>query len=381
MSRRPLTLLFDASPLINGRLSGVGYYTKGVIEALATGYPDDELVGHYFNFLGKKDTSHLPRARNIRYVETRLLPGKALSLFRRFGLQIPFDLLIKTRGDAAFFPNFVSLPLLRRIPSLVAVPDLSFVDCPEYVQAKNRKFLLRFVPRSVRKAAAVFAISEATKLSLIGHYDLDENTISVAHIPVAVMPHGLPHPALVHGKYILFMSTLEPRKNFLTLVKAFCALSQELKEKYSLVLAGGEGWDVEADIAEVRRLQQTGEKIIMTGYVDEATRASLYEHASLFVMPSYYEGFGMPLLEAMSYGVPVLASDIPVFHEVAGDAAIFADPNSAYEFTAKLAAVLRSETDRKTLVHNGRSQVKKFSWTEVAESMHDTIIKTLKEEG
>jgi glycosyltransferase involved in cell wall biosynthesis len=375
MAKRPLVVLFDANPIVGGNLSGVGYYAKGAISALAEAYPVEiQLVGHCFNFRGKKDVRQLPQAANIRYVESRLLPGKALALLRRFGLQFPFRLLIKAKGDIAFFPNYVSLPT-GRIPSVISVHDLSFVDFPQFLQPANRSFLERFVPRSLKAAAHVFAISVATKQGIIEHYDLPENKITVTHIPVAAMPHNVPPSKLVTGSYILFMSTLEPRKNFMTLVHAYCALPQTLKAEYSLVLAGSEGWAVSEAMREIKQLQSEGEHIIVTGYVDDTTRAALYEHASLFVMPSFNEGFGMPLLEAMSYGIPIVTSDIPVFREVAQDAALFAIIDNHADFADKMQLVLTKPDQRNKLINAGTQRLQAFSWHTVATQMYDVFIK------
>src|SRR5580704_3129253 len=108
---KPIKILFDAGPLVNGPRSGVGKYTQGVIQALADDYPDQvELVGHYFDFLGRKHVTNMPTAANIRYKTTKLVPGKVLNMLRRLGVWVPFELLVKERGDFHFFPGFIGWP-------------------------------------------------------------------------------------------------------------------------------------------------------------------------------------------------------------------------------------------------------------------------------
>jgi glycosyltransferase involved in cell wall biosynthesis len=139
-----------------------------------------------------------------------------------------------------------------------------------------------------------------------------------------------------------------------------------LKNQYGLVLAGGMGWDTEGPMAEIKLLQDSGEKIVVTGYVDEDTRAYLYQNATLLAIPSHYEGFGMPLLEAMSYGVPVAASDIPVFHEVAGEAAVYFNKDDPASIASSLNSLISDESLRNQQIERSTGQLKKFDWDKIA---------------
>lgn len=371
MKDKKLTILFDANPLVDSTKSGVGYYTKGVIEALASTYPDEvQLVGHYFNFLGKKTDINLPKATNIRYVCSRLIHPKLLSLLRRCKLQIPFDVLIKTRGDIAFFPNFVTLPVFQGLKKVVVVHDLCFKEFPEYLQPANQRFLNSFVPASLKKSDAVVTISESTKKAIQRYYHVPSKKILTTYIPVVIENTTANPKRVVDKEYILFVGTLEPRKNFIALVRAYVDLPKNIKDRYALVLAGGVGWSIDEELTEIKNYQQSGEQIITTGYIDEATKQSLYTHASLFVLPSYYEGFGMPLLEAMHFGVPVVASDIDVFHEVCSDAALYADPASPSDMSEAVKNLLTSQKLRTTYINKGYRQVQSFSWEDNARELY-----------
>ncbi|MDB5160733.1 MAG: putative glycosyl transferase group 1 [Candidatus Saccharibacteria bacterium] len=366
MNKQKLSVLFDANPLVAGQKSGVGYYTYQLIDALAKNYPDElMLVGHYFNFLGRKNPD-LPDHPNIKYKTSVLLPGKVLSVARRLGLQLPFDILIKSRGDIALFPNFVSLPMIQKAKKAVVIHDLCFEDFPQYLQEANRSFLQRFVPHSVKKADVVITISESTKEAILKHYNIDPKNILITPIPPAEpIKEKAPRPQDIElpKKYILFMSTLEPRKNFINLVKAYSLLPRQLKHEYGLVLAGGNGWETEEAMANIKRLQGEGENIVVAGYVSDDTRTYLYQNASLLVMPSHYEGFGMPILEAMSYGVPAAVSDIPVFHEVAGNAAAYFDKDDVGSIATSIENVLR---DDQAIKNNMGRQLEKYNWDSVA---------------
>jgi len=379
MSQPRLKVLFDAGPLANGQKSGVGYYTWGLISALAERYPDEiELVGHYFNFLGRKKPD-LPAGKNIRYRQSKIIPGKTLALLRRFGLQLPFELLIKERGNLALFPNFVSLPTFLPTKTAIVIHDLCFEDFPQYLQPANRNFLKRFVPGSARRADLVIAVSESTKQSVRHHYKIDSSKIAVTTIPPsAPVKKKVVKPKLdIQGKYLLFVSTLEPRKNYMALARAYSRLPEEVRLEYSLVLAGGFGWQTEEPLAEIERLKSAGNNIVLPGYIDQNTRTFLYQNASLVVMPSHYEGFGMPILEAMSYSLPVAVSDIPVFHEVAGPAAAYFNQDDPDDIAKCLEQLLTSQLAREKLIKMGQTRLKLYSWDKVADDLMERF-RTLK---
>lgn len=373
---RPKRILFDANPLVNGNKSGVGYYTYNLIQTLADEFPNDlELVGHYFNFLGRRGKVDLPQAPNISYVQSRLIPGKILSITRRLGFQLPLELFFKRKGDAAIYTNFVCLPSLLGTPRIVAIHDLAFVDMPECVSQKNRAFLQKFVPRSIKSSRLVITISGATKQRIEEVYDIPSEKIFITPIPPGkkLTTNFYPKSVPRDSNYILFVSTLEPRKNILNLVKAYVQLPDQVRNQYSLVLAGGEGWDMDETLTYIKQLQEAGYHIIMTGYVSDRERAALYENASLFVMPSHYEGFGMPLLEAMDYAIPVAASDIPVFREVAGKAALFFDKDDVSSISKSLKMLLEDQAVRTSLIHAGKDRLRLYDWRSVAKKMFEQL--------
>lgn len=385
MPRKKLTILFDANPLASTQKSGVGYYTYRLVEALARNYPEEvRLVGHYFNFLGKRKGFELPKGPNINYRQSIVWPGKVLNILRRLGLQLPLEFLFKQSGDIALFPNFVSLPSLHHIPTAIVIHDMCFEDVPEYVSEKNQQFLHRFVPPSATNCDLILAVSESTENAVVRHYGILRKKF--VRTPIAPPPprKGQDRTSLeklgIKQGYILFVGTLEPRKNIEGLIEAYSLLDGSIRDSYQLVLAGGKGWKDEAIQAALKKSPDLGKNIIVTGYIDDTTKACLYEHAQLFVLPSHYEGFGMPILEAMSYGIPPAISDISVFHEVAGGAAFYFDPNQPADIARVLTMALTNKDQRKTIMAAGENQITKFSWDKVAkevlESFYSVVRKT-----
>lgn len=327
-TKKPIRILFDASPLINNHRSGVGYYTEKLVEALAAAYPDDvELTGYYFNFLGRKPVSVQSELPNIHYKAVRFFPGLIISpLGRLTGLQLPIELFIWKKYDHMLFPNFISLPSLRRTPQSVVVHDLGFIDCPEFVHQKNIAYFAKLLPKSLRRAKTVISVSDFTKDRLVKLFKLSAAKIIVSQIPPVItkpakvdLPTSLTKQGIQANKYILFLGTIEPRKNIIGLVEAYSQLPTTLQGQYSLVLAGGKGWNDDPTLHAIKQAKEQGANIIETGYISEQERLALYSNARLFVLPSHYEGYGMPIIEALAYHLPVAASDIPVFHEIAGD--------------------------------------------------------------
>lgn len=373
MKKNKLTVLFDANPMVSGPKTGVGHYTYQLIDAAASDHHEIKFIGHYFNFLGRKNPD-LPRYPNIKYKQSKILPGKTLSILRRFGMQLPFELLVKSRGDVALFPNFVSLPCLLNIKKVVVVHDLSYVLHPQYVSPKNRAWLTKFVPLSLKSTTKAIAVSANTKKELVEYYKLNKDLVSVI-TPAVDHDKFNPRPKReidtlkqkfsIPGPYILSVGTIEPRKNLIGVLKAFERLPDKTKQTYSLVLAGGKGWldnEIQAKFNELSAKYS----IIKTGYVNDEDLPGLYSGASVFVFPSFYEGFGIPPLEAMACGTPVIVADNSSLPEVVDQAGIKIKANNTKMLASKIEQVLTEPKLGATLARKGIQQAKKFSWNKSA---------------
>lgn len=377
MKNKPLTLLIDVSPLANSQKSGVGFYTERLLHALATSYPNElNIVGHYFNFLGKKEIV-LPKYNNVTYRCTQLFPSKLINIMRRFGIEPPIEFFLRKKGDFILYPNFVSYPSLRNTPSATVIHDLGYIEFPEYVQAPNRRFLARYVPRSIERSRFTVVISEVTKKAIIKNYATPADKFILTPIPPPLIKAKPKKPNYVSGKYILFVGTLEPRKNFINLVRAYMLLPKETRQEYALILAGKKGWYVDEQIEEIENLRKSGENIVMTGYFSDEEKTWLFENASLFVQPSHLEGFGMPILEAMDAGAPTIVSDIPIFKEVSGDASLYFNHQDVESIKSAILKVLQDKELGRNLQKKGAQRVSKMSWEDQAKKVFDQIQKEL----
>lgn len=373
MSRKPLIIAMDVNPLVNAKKSGVGYYTDRLLEALATRHPDKiHIIGHYFNFLDKKSVN-LPSYPNVSYRRTRYFPSKILNILRRVGIELPFEFFLPGKSDFVIFPNFVGYPLLRKTPVTAVVHDLSYLDSPEYVSGPNRKHLRRYVPRSIKRSSFITTVSETTKQSIQKHYRLSANKIFVTPIPPPISSARPHQPKSVQGKYILFVGTLEPRKNFISLVRAYMLLPDSIRNEYTLVLAGGNGWDIKDELLEIKGLQESGERIVLTGYFSDQEKSWLFKNASVFIQPSHDEGFGMPILEAMEGGTPTAVSNIPIFHEVSGSASIYFDQNDPESIQAAILNILSNPALQTELRLQGKLRLENLDWGTIADQFYERV--------
>lgn len=379
----PYQVLIDTNPAANGQKTGIGYYTEHLLQALSEHPGEFELHGYYFDPLGLKHRD-APHIKGMAFKKVVFPPAKLLSLTRRFGFQPPLELFTRQHADIVFFTNYVSLPLVRKTKVAIAVHDLGFLDHPEYIQDNNLRFLQKFCSESIVKADLIITISAFTKSRIRHHFPNLSADIIITPIPPAVPAATNPDSnielqklGLEHGSYILYVGTIEPRKNLATLIEGYVRLPKKLRNTYALVLAGGNGWKNETILETAEKYKAAGENIVLTGYVSEQARAALYEHARCFTLPSHYEGFGMPVFEAFQHKLPVAVSDIDVFREIAQNAAEYFDKDDPGAIAFALARVLEDEQLRMELVSRGGERLDAYSWANNAQAVQKAFLRTL----
>lgn len=262
----------------------------------------------------------------------------------------------------------------RSSAQVVSVHDLAYKLYPRYYSPRVRLLLSILVPLSIRRAERVIVISEQTKQDLIREYRVSPAKIVLT--PLAAAPEFqvqktrigqqrvLAHYG-IQAPFILAVGNLEPRKNLTRIIRAFGTLLRQSLPSHQLVIVGKAHWQGSTVGQEIKRLGLTN-KVILTDYVPTDDLVSLYNAAQLFCYPSLYEGFGLPILEAMSCGTPVIASNVSSIPEVAGMAAWLVDPLSEQELTAAMERILTDETLRYELREKGLQRAASFSWAKTA---------------
>lgn len=360
-----MKIRLEVSSVASKYRSGVAQYTRLLADALSETKSVATYV-HYFDFLNRQPNPEF-LSTPTRSERNKLIPLKVYAKAQSFNVAPPFDIFLP-KVDLTIFPNFATWPAINSKHSATVVHDLTYLYFPEVVEEKNLAHLRRVVPRSIKNADFIITVSNSVKDELVKEFSLNPNNCIVTPIPPdsaffeTVSQEKIAATKKKYGitkNYIYFIGNLEPRKNLKTLIQAYRLLPQEVKDQYSLVLAGGKGWKTEETQKALDDAIQAGEDISHLGFIDQLDSPALHQGASLFVMPSLYEGFGMPILEAMAGGTPVVASDIPVLREVGGVLATYADPYNHQSFTAAIQTVLKtSRKPREELLKN----VQRFSW-------------------
>jgi glycosyltransferase involved in cell wall biosynthesis len=347
---------------------GVGHYTEELIAHLAKQDPERTytVVGNIF---ATAEPHRLkPRSDNIRFRFSRLFPGKVWNQMFKRGVMPPLNWIIPGRPDLVVFFNFVRYPLTPGVKSIVVIHDLTFEHYPAQVQGRNQRYLSRFVPKALARADHFIAVSEYTKRDIHERYGtpLDRISVVVPGVDLERYQPGIATDAVraklgLPAKYFLRVSTVEPRKNDLTLIAAYRALPDAIKREYALVISGKIGWNV-ADVQEEIRRGDPAGTIIHTNYVADADMPALYAGATAFVLASHYEGFGMPALEAMACGTPVLVSRTSSHPEVVEGAGLMVAPDDVAGFTAGMQRLATDSQLRSELSRQGRERALTFSW-------------------
>jgi len=282
--------------------------------------------------------------------------------------------------DVLWVPSHV-LPLIHPRESVVTVHDLGHRYHPEAHTPWQRRYLEWSTRYHVRAAAHLVADSECTRQDLVRLYGADPDRIAVAHLGVDPALRPVDDPSEIarvrrrYGigeRYLLYVGTLQPRKNLVRLLEAFARLGPEVREGLQLALVGKAGWMHEPIRARARSLGLEG-RVIFAGYVDTADLPALYSGAALFVMPSLYEGFCMPVLEAMACGTAVACSNASSLPEVVGDAALLYDPLDVDAMAATVERALGDAPLRSALIGRGLERARRFTWRACARRVLDVL--------
>jgi glycosyltransferase involved in cell wall biosynthesis len=377
----------EGNPLFSfsGNLNGIGQFAKYLIEASADEEPSINFEIVRMLMPHRKFTPPLKSHSNISYRVVRWLPPIFYyQSFKRLGWAPPYDKIALRKYDLFIFFNFVTYPISKNTKSILFIYDLSFIHYGQYSSPKNKAYLEKFVPKSIDKATKIVTISKFAKNEICEYYGIPSKQVSIVNPAV---DHDIFYPRdrksieeikkkyKINQDYILCVCTIEPRKNLVGILNAYEKLPDDLKKNYTLVLAGGKGWlddEIDSKIKEM----SSNLNIIKTGYVPDEDLPVLYSGAEVFVFPSFYEGFGMPPLESMACGVPVITSDNSSLPEVVGDAGIMIKADNTVALSKEITRVLTDRVLHESLRKKGLDRSKQFSWNKSAEVLLDLIKQT-----
>ena len=358
---------FDVSDLATNRADGTTRYTRELVKRLPALAPHD-----IWQLYSPRDFTESISSNTEKIIS----PWPKYWTQSRFAWDV-----LKHKPDILFMP-IQQLPILRSktMKTVAVIHDLAFHRFSQQTGYKDWLLLHAFTAQVAREADRIIAVSQATADDIAHYYGRTKH--------VHVVHHGVDHDKfrvlseqekqtgwqklttaypILRPNYILYVGQIQPRKNLVRLIEAF-ELLRAKQPDLQLVIAGGHGWKQQSILAKIKN-SSAKDGILLTGPVADELLPALYAHAEVFTLVSLYEGFGMPILEAMACGIPVVTSNVSSMPEIAGEAAVLVDPHSSEAIAAGIATAL-SDT---TLGHKGIERAKHFTWEKTAQQTFDVL--------
>lgn len=328
---------------------------------------------NFIIYLKDKPLASLPK-ENENWQYRVLKPGKLWTQWR-----LPLDLFFHRPRPDVFFSMTHYAPRFSPVPSVIAVMDVSYFRYPEMFNASDLYQLRNWTAYSIKNAKKVLTISNSSRDDIIKAYKTSKDKVITTYLGikkiVSLEPrvfgmNQLQSKYHISDKYILFVGTLQPRKNISRLIEAFSKIK---KEDLDLVIIGRKGWQYEEILEAPKKFGVEGRVKFLENIQDDELDV-FYKYALCYVLPSLYEGFGLPVLEAMQRNCPVITSNVSSLPEAGGDAALYVNPEDVDDIAAKITELVDDKKLREELIEKGKKQVKKFSWEKAAKETLDILV-------
>lgn len=369
-----MRIAVNARFLAIGKLEGYGYFTREVFFRMATAQPDHEFIF----FFDRDVPASLSFPQNVMPVVVKPAARHAFSFRWWFDVKIPLALK-KYKADVFVSPDgFCSL--FTKVPQVLVVHDLAFLHYPQFVQKQHRWFYKYYTPKFISKAKVVATVSEFSRQDMMQHYKTAAakvvNVGSAAKDvfkPITWEQREQVKEAYTEGcEYFVFVGGIHPRKNLMNLLKAFSIFKKWQKTNMKLVVVGKKSWMYEDTLEKLKSYKYRSE-VVMLDYLPEEELARVVAAAYALVYPSYFEGFGVPLLEAMQCEVPVITSSTSSLMEIAGDAALYADPSNPQQIADNMKLIFKDEQLRSRLINAGKERPLLYTWNATANKLWQAI--------
>ena len=359
--------------LLPSGLEGLGHYTHEVLKAMVKAHPEDDFI---FYFDRPYDDKYL----FCENVEARVVrpPARHPFLWYWWFEWVLPNQLRKDRPDVFFSPDgFASLHYSGK--QAMVIHDLGFEHYPHHVPYFARRYYQHFSPKYADHVDRIFAVSQSTKVDVVNRYGIDAEKIDIAYNGVRDHFRPLSEEEINEVRkeysqgepYFLFVGAMHPRKNIGRLLQAFDLFAAENHE-VRLLLTGRKAW-MSSDIERIYKKMRFSDRVTFLGYLDEKDLAKVTGAAQAMVYPSLFEGFGVPLLEAMTSGVPIVTSTVSCMPEIVGDAAILVDPKMPEEIGQAMARMTRDADLRQDLIAKGLRRSADFNWQGTAKVIYNGL--------
>jgi glycosyltransferase involved in cell wall biosynthesis len=351
--------------------AGIAAYTRNLAAALLESDAVEMRLFYGYGWSTELRSTPLPGIESVKSWARKLVPRPYALL--RFAQQKCFDAGLRRKDcDLYHEPGF--LPFRFDGPTVITIHDLSPLRFPEAHPALRVQEFKEQLPRAIARAASIIVDAESVREEIIEMFGVPADRVQAIHLGVA--PNYHPRTAqetavarqcyqLEHGQYVLAVGTLEPRKNLMQAIDAYAGLPEAIRRTTPLVIAGMRGWLVNDLETRLQQLEARGE-VRWLGFVSNEALPSLYSGATMLVYPSLYEGFGLPVLEAMASGIPVVTSNRSSLPEVAGDVGVLVDPEDTEGLRSAMERLIEDKQEARRLAQLGIVRAGQFTWKDCA---------------
>jgi glycosyltransferase involved in cell wall biosynthesis len=362
--------------LLNDYLEGYGYFIHECFKRIVTAHPE-----HRFIFIFDRSfDSRFIYADNVTPVVAGPQARHPLLWKWWYDVKIP-AVLRKYKADVFVSPDG-HCSLKTKVPQCMVTHDLAFLHHPLFIKKSHLRYYKKNTPRFINKASVIATVSQFSKDDIIQQYKINPSKIDIVYSaaknifqPVSIQNREAVKDRFTGGKeYFLYVGAIHPRKNLKNLLKGFSRFKKRQQSSIKLILVGRLAWKYDSFLEELKTYKYR-QDVILTGYIDDAELAQVMAAAYALVYLSYFEGFGVPVLEAMQCGVPVITTEASSMQEIAGEAALYANPEDPMSIGEKMMEVYKNETGRTAMIDKGIETARQFNWDKTAELLWQSICK------
>jgi glycosyltransferase involved in cell wall biosynthesis len=372
-----MRIAVNARFLLKEYLEGYGYFIYETFKRITTAHPEHEFI---FIFDRPYDKRFVFGKNVIPVVAG---PPARHPLLWKFWYDVKVPAALRKYKADVFVSCDGFCSLNTKIPQCLVLHDLAFLHHPSFIKKSHLLFYKKYTPKFLIKANVIVTVSEFSKRDIINHYKTEAEKINVVFNAAKTIfkpwsdaeKAGIKNKYTEGKEYFVYIGSIHPRKNLINLLKAFSVFKKRMQTNMKLVLAGRLAWKYESFVESLKTYKYRDD-VVMTGYIPENELAKITGAAYGMVYPSLLEGFGVPVLEAMQCDAPVITSAGTSMSEIAGDAALYADPHDHTDIAERMIQLYKDERLRKELIEKGREIVKQYSWDKTAALLWQCIEKT-----
>jgi glycosyltransferase involved in cell wall biosynthesis len=369
-----MVIAVNTRVLLTGKMEGYGYYIEEIFSRIATNHPEHQ----FYFFFDRPYDQRFICAPNIHPVIIQPQARFPLAWTIWYNWMVPFYLKRIKADVFVSADGFCSLT--TKVPQCLVVHDLAFLHYPQFISKAHLNFYRKNTKRFLNKAKVIATVSHYSKQDLMQQFQVPANKLHVVSNAANAIfqPLNEEESQNIKAKYtggaefFLYTGSIHPRKNLINLLKAFSQFKKRLRSNMKLVIAGRLAWKTE-EFTKLLSTFKFRQDVVLTGYIDRQELALLTASAYAKVYPSYFEGFGVPPLEALQCGVPAIVSNTSAMPEVGADAYLYVNPESAEDIADKMMLIYKDETLRSRLIANGKQRLALYNWDEAAEKMWHCI--------